>query len=153
MNGCVPVRPHILQCQKSLPRPLWTETYCNVYSRKVAVIYKQTVTSIEDSHLASVTQTDLVYWTFIQTGRRSDPGFGSVLTVKKVQKAATTRVQRLRHLSYEDRLVHLGLPTLEERRLRGDLTETYKIMMGKEVVDQEQFFQCLSVNTAREDTV
>ena len=49
--------------------------------------------------------------------------------------------------------MHLGLPTLEERRLRGDLTETYKIMMGKEVVDQEQFFQCLSVNTAREDTV
>ena len=24
---------------------------------------------------------DLVYWTFIQTGRRSDPGFESVLTL------------------------------------------------------------------------
>jgi len=27
------------------------------------------------------TPTDLVYWTFIQTGRRSDPGVESVLTV------------------------------------------------------------------------
>jgi len=27
------------------------------------------------------TPADLIYWTFIQTGRRSDPGFESVLTL------------------------------------------------------------------------
>jgi len=31
-------------------------------------------------------------------------------------------------------LVNLGLPTLDERRLRGDLIETYKIMTDKEAV-------------------
>ena len=46
--------------------------------------------------------------------------------LEKVQKAVTKRVQGLSHLSYEDRLVHLGLPTLDERKLRGDLIETYK---------------------------
>jgi len=51
-----------------------------------------------------------------------------------VQRAATKRVQGLHHLSYKERLVHLGLPILEERRLRWDLIETYKIMSGKEAV-------------------
>ena len=35
-----------------------------------------------------------------------------------------------------DCIVHLGLTTLEERRTRGDLIEAYKIMTGKEAVDQ-----------------
>ena len=34
--------------------------------------------------------------------------------------------------------------TLEERRMRGDLTETHKIMTGKEAVDRGQFFQLLA---------
>ena len=51
-----------------------------------------------------------------------------------IQTAATKRVRGFRHLSYEERLVNLGLPTLDERRLRGDLIETYKIMTDKEAV-------------------
>jgi len=35
----------------------------------------------------------------------------------------------------------LELTTLQERRIRGDLTETFKIMTQREVVDQRQFFQ------------
>jgi len=58
---------------------------------------------------------------------------------ERIQRAATKRVQGLRYLSYEDRLVQLGLPTLEERKLRGDLIETYKIMTEKEAADQEYF--------------
>ena len=43
--------------------------------------------------------------------------------------------------SYEQRLRHLELTTLRERRIRGDLNETVKIMTGKERVDWSQFFQ------------
>jgi len=47
-------------------------------------------------------------------------------------------------LSYEQRLRHLELTTLKERRIRGDLIETFKIMTGKERVDRSQFFQLSS---------
>ena len=61
--------------------------------------------------------------------------------LEKVQRSATKMVHGLRNLSYEQRLRHLELTTLKERRIRGDLIETFKIMRGKERVDQSQFFQ------------
>ena len=33
--------------------------------------------------------------------------------------------------SYEEQLQRLKLPTLQHRRLRGDMIETYKLMTGK----------------------
>ena len=45
---------------------------------------------------------------------------------------------------YEGRLVHLRLTALEERRMRRDLIEAYKIITGKEAVDREHFFQLSS---------
>jgi len=61
--------------------------------------------------------------------------------LEKVQRSATKMVHGLRHLSYEQRLRHLELTTLRERRIRGDLIETFKIITGKESVDRSQFFQ------------
>jgi len=70
----------------------------------------------------------------------------------------------LRKLLYESRLDRLGL-TMLERRIRGDLIKTYKILTGKEKVDMEQFFELnntghnirghnkkLAVNRCRLDT-
>jgi len=47
---------------------------------------------------------------------------GDVEAIEKVQKRATKLVISLKKLTYVDRLVHLGCPTLKYRRLRGDMT-------------------------------
>ncbi len=46
--------------------------------------------------------------------------------LEKVQRAATRWVPSLRDLSYEERLKKLQLPTLTERRERGDMIMLYK---------------------------
>ena len=50
-------------------------------------------------------------------------------------------VEGLEHVDYGRRLKIIGLQSLEDRRLRGDLIETYKIITGKEKVDASQFFR------------
>ena len=49
-------------------------------------------------------------------------------------------ISELKNLPYEDRLSILHLTTLEERRLRGDIIETYKFVHGYEMVDFNMFF-------------
>ena len=46
----------------------------------------------------------------------------------------------MRGFDYEERLRRLGLYSLEFRRLRGDLMETYKMMRGLDRVEVERFF-------------
>ena len=68
--------------------------------------------------------------------------------IEKVQRRATKIVPELSHLPYDQRLHRLNLTTLEERRKRGDLIETYKILHGFENVDNGIFFT-ESTNTLR----
>ena len=75
----------------------------------------------------------------IQT--RSPYQKGDIEHSEKVQRRATRLVNGYRKLSYEERLRKLGLTTLQTRRLRGDLIETFKIITGKEQVNRETFFQ------------
>ena len=66
------------------------------------------------------------------------------LVLEKVQRRATKLVCGMKNKSYEERLRVLGLITLETRRLRGDLIETYKIPHGKEDIDHCQLFELVS---------
>ena len=50
-------------------------------------------------------------------------------------------VTGLKGISYEERLRLLKITTLETWRLRGDLTETFKIMKGYEGIDASNFFE------------
>ena len=44
-----------------------------------------------------------------------------------------------KNLAYEDRLTLLGIPTLEDRRLKIDLIQAYKIWKGIDKVEGEIF--------------
>ena len=54
--------------------------------------------------------------------------WGVILKLKGIQRRATKIIKRVKDYSYRKRLVKLGLTTSLERRLRGDLIETFKII-------------------------
>jgi hypothetical protein len=60
--------------------------------------------------------------------------------LEKVQRRATKIVPVCKNLDYSQRLLELGLPTLEYRRDRYDMIQVYKILSGIEDVDPESLF-------------
>src|SRR6266516_2966479 len=53
-----------------------------------------------------------------------------IRSLKKVQIRASKIVKFCKKLSYKERLIHLKLPTLKFRRLRGDMIEVFKMLNG-----------------------
>ena len=66
--------------------------------------------------------------------------------LEKVQRSFTKRVIGMYDLEYSQRLERLGLPSLEYRRMRGDLIETYKVL--HEIYDPITTRELLSLNTS-----
>ena len=50
-----------------------------------------------------------------------------IRSIEKIQKQFTKRVDGMKGLNYHERMAYLKLPSLEYRRVRGDMIETYKI--------------------------
>ena len=61
-----------------------------------------------------------------------------------VQKRVLKMTSDLRGESYEERLAEVGLTTLSERRLRGDLIEVYKTLQGFNRVVKEEWFDIMN---------
>merc|ERR1712121_377177 len=61
--------------------------------------------------------------------------------IKQVQERATRMVPGLKGMTYDERLKKLGIIRLVERRFRGNMIETHKILSGREGVKREDFFQ------------
>ena len=60
--------------------------------------------------------------------------------IENTQRRATRMVRNLSNKSYPERLKALGLPTLEYRRKRADMIQTYKIMHGHYNVNKNKLF-------------
>jgi len=57
-------------------------------------------------------------------------GVGLIQDIEKVQKRATRNLHGCKGMAYKDRLIYLDLPSLNYRRLRGSMIDTYKIVSG-----------------------
>ena len=69
--------------------------------------------------------------------------------VESVQQRFTKRVKGTKNMGYEERLRFLKLPSLEFRRLRGDMIETFKILHGFYDDDTTNSFFSLSSSVTR----
>ena len=58
-------------------------------------------------------------------------------------------VNGMKNLTYEEWFKKLKIMSLQERRLCGDLTETYKLITGKVKVDFSQFLELSSNSDTR----
>ena len=66
-----------------------------------------------------------------------------------MQRRFSRLIPELRVLDYDERLSRLGLYSLEFRRMRGDLIETYKIMKGIDRVDAGRLFPLVGESSTR----
>jgi len=63
-----------------------------------------------------------------------------ILCIEQVQRRATKLVEGFKKFDYGTRLKKLGLTTLEKRRIRGDLIETFKILTDREKISKQDLF-------------
>ena len=61
--------------------------------------------------------------------------------LEKVQRRAITMISGLRNGTYEEKLLELGITTLEERRHQSDMLQTFKILHGYDKVETEALFK------------
>ena len=62
---------------------------------------------------------------------------GDIDKIERLQRRATRISTGFEKLEYEDRLQRLSLTTLQDRRMRGDLIETYEVLSNRESIDWE----------------
>ena len=61
--------------------------------------------------------------------------------IEKIQRRFTRMIPNISKLPYDQRLTEVGLWSLEDRRLRADLIEVYKIIHGLSSVSFQSFFE------------
>ena len=64
-----------------------------------------------------------------------------IIKLERIQRRATKMIKELKNLPYEERLSRCNLISLESRRRRYDLIETYKIMKSKYNIKSEKLFK------------
>ena len=88
---------------------------------------------------ASLVRPHLEYCTQIWTSLSIHGNWSSILGIESIQRLATRCIRGFTDLSYSARLNRLNLTALLERRMRGDLSKTFKIVNGFTEYDREWF--------------
>ena len=60
---------------------------------------------------------------------------GNKLCLEKVQKIAVNMVSNIVKVTFSEKLTKLRMTTLEEKRWRGDIIQTWRILSGKDRVN------------------
>ena len=71
-------------------------------------------------------------------------------TLEKVQKRAIRMISDLGNLSYDERLEKLNIQSLEDRRKRGDMIETFKTINGINDVVASDWFEFVRERHSRD---
>ena len=71
-----------------------------------------------------------------------------IQSLERVQRRATKLVPKLAQLPYQERCQQLDLHTLQDKRIRGDMIETYKLVHQFDDIPYTHFFQ-LNTNRLR----
>ena len=69
--------------------------------------------------------------------------------IERIQRKATKLVPCIKHLTYQQRLEALVLPSLKYRRLRGGMITVYNIFHHNYDLDVNEFFSSPTYNTTR----
>ena len=78
----------------------------------------------------SLVRHNLEYCCQVWAPKACHGNWKTILDIEAVQRTFTRVIDGMSDLNYEQRLKKLGLTTLLERRMRGDLIETFKILNG-----------------------
>ena len=60
--------------------------------------------------------------------------------LERIQRRVTKMVRGLNNMNYQERLKAVRLQSLQQRRRKGDLIETFKILKGVQITEQNLFF-------------
>jgi len=71
------------------------------------------------------------------------------IDIEKVQRRGTKPIPEISHLPYDKRLRVLKLPSLQHRRRRGDMIQTYKILNEIDRIDSAIFFELSGASVTR----
>ena len=75
-----------------------------------------------------------------------------IACLEKVQKRLIRSLSNVRGQTYEEKIEDAGLTTLEDRRKRGDLIETFKTLRGINNVDKSDWFQIIANDGTQRST-
>jgi|TARA_B110000196_G_C21147904_1_gene667753 hypothetical protein len=109
--------------------------YASISKAKASLAWFERNTLSRDPYVMKTAYKSLIrhnveYCCQVWSPKRRHGNWKTILDIEAVQRSFTRLINGMSDLNYEQRLKSLGMTTLFERRMRGDLIETFKILNG-----------------------